>query len=106
MDNLLLAKFIAGIVFVISLMLLLAWALKKSGLGGVALGKPSRRLQVVETLPVHHKRRLVLVRCDEKEYLLMLGHDSETVVATGIEAPQEDLEQVVKFARDPRNVKI
>lgn len=106
MDMLLLAKFFMAFVFVISLMYLLSWGLRKTGLGGPALkGGSKRRLSVVETLQIDHKRRLVLVRRDDKEHLIVLGADGEAVVETGISATGED-ETVVPFARDPRNVKI
>ena len=107
MDALLFLKFLSVFVFVITLMLLLSWGLKKVGLGGPMMKKAGkRRLKIVEFLPIDHKRRLVLVRRDDREHLLVLGPDSETVVETGIVAAGEDDEHVVQFARDPRNVKI
>jgi flagellar protein FliO/FliZ len=106
MDMLLLLKFASVFVFVISLMLLLSWGLKRMGLGTGATGTgDKRRLKVVEYLPIDHRRRLVLVRCDEREHLLMLGPESETVVETGIPAKDKD-DHVVAFSRDPRNVRI
>ena len=88
-------------------MLLLSWGLKRAGLGGPAMQKADkRRLRVVEFLPIDHKRRLVLVRRDDREHLLILGAESETVVETGIAVTEGDGDQVVPFARDPRNVKI
>jgi flagellar protein FliO/FliZ len=106
MDMLLLLKFASVFVFVISLMLLFSWGLKKTGLAGVVM-RPSahRRLEVVEFLPLDHRRRLVLVRRDDREHLLVLGTESETVVETNIAAAAKD-EHVVAFSRDPRNVKI
>jgi flagellar protein FliO/FliZ len=88
-------------------MALLSWGLKRSGLGGPVLKGAGgrRRLKVVEVIPLDHKRRLVLVRRDDREHLLVLGAESETVVEAGILAGMED-ETVVKFARDPRNVKV
>ncbi len=108
MGTLLLLKFFSVFVFVISLMLFLAFIVKRSGLAGPAPARASRRrLKIVEFLPVDHKRRLVLVRRDDREHLLLLGHDGETVVETGIlPLTEEEEERVVSFSRDPRNVKI
>ncbi len=39
-----------------------------------------RRLQLVESLNLDPRRRLVLVRCDEREHLLLLGAAGEQVV--------------------------
>ena len=104
MDVLLYIKFLSGFVFVIALMLLLSWVLKKaSGVGNVL--KSEKRLKIVEVLPVDHKHRLVLVRREAREHLIMLGPEGQTVVETGIVA-EEDGNQVVSFARDQRNVKI
>jgi flagellar protein FliO/FliZ len=38
---------------------------------------------VVEALPLDPRRRLVLIRCDEREYLLLLGQDGNRLIAPG-----------------------
>ncbi|MCK4946335.1 MAG: FliO/MopB family protein [Alphaproteobacteria bacterium] len=109
MDTQLLIKFFSAFVFVISLMVLLSWGLKRIGLSATHIaGGSKRRLKVVEFLSLDHRRRLVLVRCDDREHLLLLGSQGETVVETGIKLKAEDErehEHVVAFSRDPRNVK-
>lgn len=107
MDTQLLIKFFSAFVFVISLMLLLSWGLKRLGLSATKMaGGGKRRLKVVEFLSLDHRRRLVLVRRDDREHLLLLGPQSETVVETGIQVEVEaNDERVVAFSRDPRNVK-
>lgn len=86
MDNVLLIKFFFAFAFVISLMLLFSWFLKKIGLSGhVAAGvRSKRRLSVVEFLPLDHKRKLVLIRRDNQEHLIILGATGETLVEGGI----------------------
>ncbi len=39
-----------------------------------------RRLQIVESLPLDGKRRAVIVRCDKREHLLLLGGQNDIVV--------------------------
>jgi flagellar protein FliO/FliZ len=106
MDVILYVKGLCAFVFVIALMLFLSWALKKAG-GVTAALKSDKRLKIVEALPIDHKHRLVLVRRDNREHLLVLGPESETVIESGIVAAENDDEQkTVLFARDQRNVKI
>lgn len=45
---------------------------------------PSRRLEVVETVSLDGKRRLVLIRRDDVEHVLMIGGPVDVVVETGI----------------------
>lgn len=83
-----LMKFFAAFIFVIALMLGLAWLVKRAGLAGPLLRHgQKRRLSIVESLPVDHRRKLALVRCDGEEHLLLLGPEHALVVKTGLGAP-------------------
>jgi flagellar protein FliO/FliZ len=101
MDGILLLKFFSAFVFVMALMALLSWAMKKTGLAGSAAGNTGRRLKVVEFLQLDQRRRLVIVRRDDREHLLLLGPGSETVVETNIPA---DRDNIVEFLKDQKNV--
>ena len=68
-------RFAMALGLVIALILILAWAARRAGLGGIT-AKPAgrkRRLAVVEVLTLDPKRRLVLLRRDGTEHLLILG---------------------------------
>lgn len=92
MDMTLSLKAIAAFAFVMGLMYLLSWAIKRLGLSGQSLlPGAKRRLKVVEYLPLDTRRRLVLVRRDQKEFLLVLGPQGETVVESNIPAPPENV---------------
>jgi flagellar protein FliO/FliZ len=109
MDTMLLLKFFSVFAFVIGLMMLFSWVLKKIGVSSSVLTRGgNKRLKLIEVMQIDHKRRLVLIRRDDKEHLLVLGPESETVVEAGIPVAEEDKEttHVVAFARDHRNVKI
>ena len=56
--------------------------IKLPGLSGV--GARSRRLEMVESLAIDVRRRLVIVRCDGKEHLLLLGINQDIVVAQNV----------------------
>ncbi|EKV26685.1 hypothetical protein C882_2194 [Caenispirillum salinarum AK4] len=49
--------------------------------------RAARRLEVVEVRPVDPKRRLVLVRRDDREHLLLIGGPDDVVVERGIAPP-------------------
>ncbi len=78
-------RFVLALVVVLGLIAALAWILRRYGAGRVTLGAGKGRLGVVEASHIDAKRRLVLVRRDGVEHLLLLGPTSETVVETGIE---------------------
>ena len=83
-------RFLIGLLFVLGLILALSWIARRLNLVPGALmatNKGSRRISIVETAAVDAKRRLVLVRRDDVEHLLLLGATNETVVETGINPP-------------------
>ncbi|MEQ8397678.1 flagellar assembly protein FliO [Thalassobaculum sp.] len=51
---------------------------------GVGRGGPGTRLSVVEARAVDGRHRLVLVRRDDVEHLILIGPDRSLVVETGI----------------------
>ncbi len=82
-------KFLLSLVFVLGLIGLAAAAMRRMGLGFPvgALKRPgNRRLSVVETAPLDGRRRLVLIRRDDTEHLIVLGPSSELVIESGIKA--------------------
>ena len=83
-------RFVLALVAVIGLILVLAWVARRSGLGGM-IAKPTgrrRRLSVVEVLSLDPKRRLVIIRRDGVEHLILLGQSNECVVESGIVPPE------------------
>ncbi len=84
-------RFLMALVFVISLMGALWVILKKLGMnGGFTLqqGK-KRRLQIVEILPIDVKHKAVLLRRDDKDHLVILGPNGETVIEQSIHVQEE-----------------
>ena len=57
--------------------------------GQLATGRGKRRLSVQEVLSLDSKRRLVLLKRDGVEHLLLLGLNDDVVVETGIVPPAE-----------------
>ncbi|MCH8092639.1 MAG: FliO/MopB family protein [Proteobacteria bacterium] len=82
-------RFIVALVFVLALIGLLTWLVRHFGVGGRS-GSRNRgksRIGVVELAPVDAKRRLVLVRRDSQEHLILLGVNSELLVESGFTPP-------------------
>tara|TARA_B100000686_G_C16706969_1_gene926870 strand:+ start:300 stop:632 length:333 start_codon:yes stop_codon:yes gene_type:complete len=80
-------RFGLALVFVIGLIGLMATIARRAGFGfPIKAIKPSgrRRISIVEVTPLDGRRRLVLIRCDKKEHLLLLGPSTELVVANDI----------------------
>jgi flagellar protein FliO/FliZ len=98
-NNLVLA--VAAILFVIALLALTMWAFRT-----YVSGRPSqhgflrprdKRLGVIETASVDARRKLLLVRRDDVEHLVMIGGPVDMLIETGIkgrphlEPPLEDV---------------
>ncbi len=78
-------RFIGAFAFVLALIAGLSWLLRRYGMGlRVAAGIGTSRIGVVEFSSVDPKRRLVLIRRDGVEHLILLSPTSETVIETGI----------------------
>ncbi len=85
------ARFIIAFVFVLILIALTAWIIRRvaSGRGGFggALRAKQDRLAVVDAAHIDAKRRLVLVRRDNVEHLILIGGPADVVVEAGIGEP-------------------
>jgi flagellar protein FliO/FliZ len=96
-DTLILA--VAAGLFILALVALAAWAFKTlfPGRDGQGFARREKRLGVVETASIDQKRKLLLVRRDDIEHLIMIGGPVDMVVETGIkgrphlEPPLEDV---------------
>jgi len=87
MDLATLLRFVLALLVVVALIAALAWVVRRYGVGGrIIPGAGRGRLAVVEMEAVDTRRRLVLVRRDGVEHLLLLSPTRETVVESGIAA--------------------
>ncbi len=80
-------RVIFGLVAVIGLIGIAALIARKAGVVSLptSVGR-KRRLAISETLPLDARRRLLIVRCDDREHLIILGAQSETIVDSGFDA--------------------
>ena len=83
-------KFMLALAFVLGLILL-----RRFGMGGLSvISRPrdgARRLAVIEVTAIDAKRRLVLVRRDNTEHLILLGANTELLIENSIpDRPSQD----------------
>ncbi len=80
-------KFFVAFIVVLGLIVLTAWLVRRFGaerLGGAATRGRQPRLAVIDATAVDSRRRLVLIRRDNIEHLLLIGGPSDVVVEPNI----------------------
>lgn len=85
-------RFLASLALVLGLLLGGAWWLRRSGLV-TAAQRPrgrDRRLAITEILPIDPRRRLLLVRRDEVEHLILIGGANDLLIESGISPLRSD----------------
>jgi flagellar protein FliO/FliZ len=63
--------------------------------------KPERRLDIVEQSNLDGRRRLILIRRDDVEHLIMTGGPVDMVIETGIAPPTDLRPRMASSAVDP-----
>ncbi|WP_420348806.1 hypothetical protein [Pelagibius sp.] len=90
-------RFFLALGFVLVLIAGLAALVRRSGLGDrLAVSKSTgpRRLDLIEVRPIDAKRKLVLLRRDDREHLVLLGHGSDLLIESAIPAPPASRDRV------------
>ena len=89
MDLIDISRIVFALIAVLGMIGLTAFIARRAGLsgGGISLSK-DKRLSVSETMAVDARRRVIIVKCDGREHLLLLGATGETVIASDIPAPE------------------
>jgi flagellar protein FliO/FliZ len=99
MDFDLYLRFALALVLVLGLIALLAWMLRRFGMG-MKMSK-GRRLGISEVQMLGPRHKMMLVRRDDIEHLVILGPAGETVVETGIKPPASFASALAKEAPKP-----
>lgn len=79
----------SALVLVLALMGLIALLVKKMNNGGNGFLGKSDRLSIIEQRIIDPKHKMVLIRRDDIEHLVIVSHNGETVVETGIKTPKK-----------------
>jgi flagellar protein FliO/FliZ len=105
MDIAAILKFFLALIGVVALIAALPYLGRKVGkLSGWATERSGRRLTLVESVGIDAKRKLLLVRRDDVEHLVLLGAGSETVIERGIPAKQQGKSQMASAGETPAEV--
>lgn len=80
MDPTLYARAAFALIAVIGLIVLVGFAARRFGFGqSRAWG--DKRLEIVETLMLDARRRVIVLRFDREEHVVLLGHQGETLLS-------------------------
>jgi flagellar protein FliO/FliZ len=84
-------RFALALSFVLGLIVAAAWGMRRLGYGAMMPARTgkARRLGVVEVAQIDVRRRLVLIRRDGVEHLVLLGINNDLVLETGIVPPPD-----------------
>jgi flagellar protein FliO/FliZ len=97
-----LARVAFALFTVLGMIALAAFVAKKAGLARSAAALAGRkRLALVESLALDARRRAVILRCDGRDHLVILGPSGETLLASGAAEtadPQQSLSPAPSLA--------
>jgi flagellar protein FliO/FliZ len=80
-------RYLVALVFVLGLVGVFAWLLRRFGPPARFKVPGRHRLSIIEIAPIDARRRLLLVRRDDTEHLILLGQTQDLVIETGIAHP-------------------
>lgn len=86
-------RYLLALLFVVGLILAAGYGARRFGMGVAIAPRPKgqgRRLFVTEIAALDARRRIVLVRRDDTEHLILLGATHETILETGISSPKAE----------------
>lgn len=77
---------ILALILILSIMGIISFLVRKFLLGQTAIGKKigERRLSIEEVMPLDIKRKLVLIKRDDVEHLILLAPNSELLIESNI----------------------
>lgn len=82
-------RFVLALIFVLGLIGGATLLAKRFGVGntGSMRGRAGKRLSIVETMAIDTKHRLVLIRRDQTEHLILVGGATDLLIEGGLTAP-------------------
>ena len=86
MDLIDIGRYFAALLMVLALVGAAGLAMRRFGMPGLVKPQGQRRLEIVETLAIGPRQKLVLLRRDDVEHLVLASPDGANVVESGIPA--------------------
>jgi len=87
MDVIDIARYLGALVLVLALVGFAALAARRYGIAGFVQGTVQRRLSITETLMIGPRQKLLLVRRDGSEHLVLIVPQGASLIESGIVAP-------------------
>jgi flagellar protein FliO/FliZ len=86
MDLIDIGRYFAALLLVLALVGAAGLAMRRFGMPGLVKPQGQRRLEIVETLAIGPRQKLILLRRDDVEHLVLAGAEGANVVESGIPA--------------------
>lgn len=78
-----------ALVMVLLLILLVAWLVKFLANSRLHIGRPrNHRLAINDSINIDGKRKLILVRCDDREHLILIGGGQDVLIEADLALPE------------------
>ena len=87
------SRFVLALIIVVGLIGLFAFVLRRVGFGNIRTSSGSgqqRRLTIQEVASIDARRKLILVRRDDTEHLVLLGLSQDLLIESGIPVSDTD----------------
>jgi flagellar protein FliO/FliZ len=80
-------QFAIALIIVLALMGLLGILMKKMNAFQSGIGGRNNRLQIIEQRIIDSKSKAVIIRCDDKDHLVVIGQQAQIVVKADMDKP-------------------
>jgi flagellar protein FliO/FliZ len=84
MDLIDFGRYFAALLLVLALVGAAGLAMRRFGMPGLIKPQGQRRLEIVETLAIGPRQKLVLLRRDNVEHLVLAGAEGASLIESGI----------------------
>jgi len=84
MDLIDIGRYFAALLLVLALVGAAGLAMRRFGMPGLVKPQGQRRLEIVETLAIGPRQKLILLRRDGVEHLVLAGAEGASLVESGI----------------------
>lgn len=78
-----------ALAFVLALMGLLSFILKKINFAQSGMANKNARIKIIEQRMIDSKHKIAIIRCDNKDHLVILGQNGDTVIKADMTIPPE-----------------